>query len=100
MTFGNAGIIEGALGDIMAAAVSYLLRGQDDDRLDQFRREVNNRLAVGDLEDYSLPVEGAPVIVALDEEPLSVVLTRIRSAGGHVNLFVEGQDFPVAVDWR
>jgi hypothetical protein len=100
MAFGNSGVIGGAFADILSAAVAHLLRGQDDERLDEFRQEVSNRLAVGDLQDYALPVTDAPVIVALDEEPLSVVLTRIRSAGGRVNLFVEGQDFPLAVDWR
>lgn len=101
MAFGNSGHFGGVMSEVVGAAVDYLLRRQDwSERLDEFRREVNNRLAVGDLEDYALPAVGAPVLVALSEESMSVVLNRIKSAGGHANLFVEGHDFPIEVNWR
>jgi hypothetical protein len=63
-------------------------------RLDAFRRDVNWHLACGELADFDLPVTdddgGFPVIVALEDERLSVVLGRLRAVGGFANLFVEG----------
>lgn len=63
-------------------------------RLDAFRRDVNLSLAVGELADVDLEVvnsEGkSPVVVALDEERLEVVLRRVQNAGGFANLFVKG----------
>ena len=61
-------------------------------RLDDFRREVNWQLACGNLADVDLPVTGddggCPVVVALEHEPLSVLLGRLRAVGGYANLFV------------
>lgn len=60
--------------------------------LDEFRREINLELALGDIANADLPVvndEGdAPVVVALAEERLSVLLARVRNAGGYANVFV------------
>ncbi|MFC9966318.1 hypothetical protein ACFVH4_18980 [Nocardia ignorata] len=65
-------------------------------QLDAFRREVNINLAVGALADVELPVTsndgGFPVVVALEDEPLSKALGRIRAAGGYANLFVSNED--------
>lgn len=62
--------------------------------LDEFRREVNLNLAIGALADVELPVTdddgGSPVVVALEDEPLSTVLGRLRAVGGYANLFVHG----------
>lgn len=64
-------------------------------RLDEFRREINLNLAVGALSDTTLEVVDvngeSPVVVALDEERLEVVLRRIQDAGGYANLFVKGE---------
>ncbi|WP_157890415.1 hypothetical protein [Mycolicibacterium goodii] len=61
-------------------------------QLDDFRREVNWQLACGNLADLELPVTsddgGCPVVVALEHEPLSVLLGRLRAVGGYANLFV------------
>jgi hypothetical protein len=66
----------------------------DESRLDAFRREVNWNLACGVLADFDLPVTGDdggfPVVVALEDERLSVVLGRLRAVGGFANLFVKG----------
>lgn len=63
-----------------------------DSQLDAFRREVNINLAVGALADLDLPVTSDngdfPVVVALEGEPLSIVLGRLRAVGGYANLFV------------
>jgi hypothetical protein len=60
--------------------------------LDDFRREINLELAIGDIANADLSVvndEGdAPVVVALAEERLSVLLARVRAAGGYANVFV------------
>lgn len=62
--------------------------------LDAFRLEVNLDLACGALADFDLPVTGddggRPVIVALEDERLSMLLGRIRAVGGFANLFVRG----------
>ncbi|MEV6337200.1 hypothetical protein AB0M12_21075 [Nocardia vinacea] len=63
-----------------------------DSQLDAFRREINVNLAVGALADFDLPVTsddgGFPVVVALEGEPLSILLGRLRAVGGYANLFV------------
>lgn len=73
---------------------SVLIRLPDGDARDAFRREVNVSLALGP--DVELPVTdsdgGHPVLVALEADPVSVVLDRIRAAGGAANLFVRGVD--------
>jgi hypothetical protein len=65
-----------------------------DDRLDAFRREVDWNLACGALADVDLPVTGddggCPVVVATEDERLSIVLGRLRAVGGFANLFVQG----------
>lgn len=65
-------------------------------QLDEFRREVNFNLAVGALADFELPVTGddggCPVVVALEDEALSIVLGRLKAVGGYANLFVRGAD--------
>ncbi|WP_144751389.1 hypothetical protein [Curtobacterium pusillum] len=61
--------------------------------LDAFRAEVNRSLAVGDLADVELEVvddEGrTPVVVALGDERLPVLLRRMESVGGYANVFVK-----------
>jgi hypothetical protein len=63
-------------------------------RLDAFRREVDWHLGCGALADFDLPVTGDdggfPVVVALEDERLSIVLGRLRAVGGFANLFVKG----------
>ncbi len=53
---------------------------------------MNWNLACGSLADLDLPVTGDdggyPVVVALDSEPLHVLLGRLRAVGGFANLFV------------
>lgn len=65
-------------------------------RLDELRRYVNLNLARGVFSDTELEVvdvDGhAPVVVALDEERLEVVLRRIQNAGGYANVFVAGAE--------
>lgn len=62
--------------------------------LDAFRAEVDWNLACGALADHELPVTSDDgdhlVIVALAEEPLSILLGRLRAVGGYANLFVKG----------
>ena len=63
-------------------------------RLDWFRRQINRALALGTMGDFDLPVStedgSCPVVVALEDEPISVVLDRLTAVGGHANLFVGG----------
>ncbi|MDY6810171.1 MAG: hypothetical protein SW127_14300 [Actinomycetota bacterium] len=63
-------------------------------RLDKFRNEVNWNLAWGALADEALAVTsdegGCPVVVALEEETMSLVFERLRAVGGAANLFVRG----------
>ncbi|MBF6350345.1 hypothetical protein IU448_15160 [Nocardia flavorosea] len=63
-------------------------------QLDEFRREVNLALAVGAFGDLELPATsddgGHPVVVALEDESLSVVLDRLGAVGGRATLFVRG----------
>lgn len=60
--------------------------------LDAFRHEINLELAIGDLANSPLPVVNndgdAPVVVALAEERLSVLLARVRNVGGYANVFI------------
>ena len=69
-------------------------------RLDAFRRNVSWNLACGALADVDLPVigddGGNPVVVALDEEPISLLLGRLRAVGGYANLFVLRADNSVS----
>jgi hypothetical protein len=69
-------------------------------RLDAFRRNVSWNLACGALADVDLPVigddGGSPVVVALDEEPISLLLGRLRAVGGYANLFVLRADNSVS----
>lgn len=62
--------------------------------LDAFRAEVDWNLACGALADHDLPVTSDDgdhvVVVALTEEPLSILLGRLRAVGGYANLFVKG----------
>lgn len=62
--------------------------------LDAFRVEVDWNLACGVLADHELRVtsDGGDhvVVVALAEEPLSILLGRLRAVGGYANLFVKG----------
>lgn len=63
--------------------------------LDAFRVEVDWNLACGALADQELPVTSDDgdhlVVVALVEEPLSILLGRLRAVGGYANVFVKGQ---------
>lgn len=62
------------------------------DQLDEFRRHINLELAIGDIATAELPVVNddgdAPVVVALADERLGVLLARVRNAGGYANVFV------------
>lgn len=62
--------------------------------LDAFRAEVDWNLACGVLADHQLPVTTDDgdhvVVVAMAEEPLSMLLGRLRAVGGYANLFVKG----------
>jgi len=61
--------------------------------LDRFRSQVHRNLALGSLADGHLEVTDddgrSPVIVALDEERLAVLLKRVENAGGYANVFVK-----------
>lgn len=61
--------------------------------LDAFRAEINRSLAVGDFAAVALEVvdlEGrTPVVVALADDRLPVLLRRIESVGGYANVFVK-----------
>lgn len=64
--------------------------------LDAFRREVDRSLAVGrfaDLELEVVDVDGrSPVVVALEDERLPVLLRRLEAVGGYANVFVRTGD--------
>lgn len=64
------------------------------DELSTARRQVH---ALIGLNGVSLPVvnkDGVKiVVVALGEEPLPVLIDRVRQAGGYANVFVKTQDF-------
>ncbi|GAA2225912.1 hypothetical protein N1031_04215 [Herbiconiux moechotypicola] len=63
------------------------------EKLDDFRQEMFAAIALGELADRELAVvddEGrAPVIVAMDDERLAVLLRRIEMVGGYANVFVK-----------
>ncbi|MFN8054302.1 hypothetical protein [Gordonia sp. (in: high G+C Gram-positive bacteria)] len=64
------------------------------DQLDQLRHEVNLNLAFGAVSDIDLVTndEGhCPVVVALDSEPLSAILGRLRAVGGYGTVFSRGK---------
>ena len=67
-----------------------------DARLDDFRKEVAYNLEFGALRDAQLPVTGVggtrPIVTALADEPLAVMLNRLRDAGGTANVFIRGTD--------
>jgi hypothetical protein len=60
--------------------------------LDRFRWEVSHALALGRLSEVELPVVDirgqSPVVVALGEERLAVLLRRVQAVGGYANVFV------------
>lgn len=62
------------------------------DRLDRFRREVHTNLALGALADQELQVvddEGNfPIVVALEDERLAVLMRRVSNVGGYATAFV------------
>ncbi len=64
--------------------------------LDAFRQEVDRSLAVGRFAEVELEVvdvEGrSPVVVALEDERLPVLLRRIEAVGGYANVFVKTRD--------
>ncbi|MCM3504166.1 hypothetical protein M3666_03440 [Curtobacterium sp. ODYSSEY 48 V2] len=64
--------------------------------LDAFRQEVDRSLAVGRFAEIDLEVvdvEGrSPVVVALEDERLPVLLRRIEAVGGFANVFVKTRD--------
>lgn len=63
--------------------------------LDKFRNSININLAVGALADEELPVvddEGKhPVVAALSNERLAVLLGRIEKVGGYANVFISNE---------
>jgi hypothetical protein len=63
--------------------------------LDAFRRAIDRSLAIGDLADVDLDVvdvDGrSPVVVALEDERLPVLLRRVETVGGYANVFVKTQ---------
>lgn len=64
------------------------------DELDRLRHEVNINLAFGAVSDLELvtnDVGDCPVVVALDSEPLSIVLGRLRAVGGYGTVFSRGE---------
>lgn len=62
-------------------------------RLDAFRAEVCWNLACGPMADSDLPVTSDDgefiVVAALEDEPLSTLLGRLRAVGGYANVFVK-----------
>ena len=64
--------------------------------LDEFRREVHFALANDSGDDLGLAVvdvEGnSPVVVALGDERLAVLLRRVQAVGGFANAFVRRTD--------
>lgn len=66
--------------------------------LDEFRAALNLSLAVGELSDFELLVTDVsgdkPVVVALANERLEVLLGRLRSVGGFANVFVLDREQP------
>ncbi|ONI64924.1 hypothetical protein CSIV_09470 [Microbacterium sp. CSI-V] len=64
--------------------------------LDKFRNSININLAVGALADEELPVVNNdghhPVVAALSNELLAVLLGRIEKVGGYANVFVSSEN--------
>lgn len=64
--------------------------------LDKFRNSINFNLAIGSLADEDLPVvddQGRhPVVAALGDERLAVLLRRVENVGGYANVFVRKND--------
>lgn len=64
--------------------------------LDEFRRSINLNLAIGALAGEELPVVDNtgrhPVVAALGEERLAVLLRRVENVGGYANVFVLTDD--------
>ncbi len=62
------------------------------DRLDEFRQSILLNLGTGALENTQLPVVDArgqhPIVAALSEERLAVLLRRVQAVGGFANVFV------------
>lgn len=62
------------------------------DRLDEFRQSILLNLGDGALEDEELPVVDArgqhPIVAALAEERLAVLMRRVQAVGGFANVFV------------
>lgn len=63
--------------------------------LANFRIEVNQNLARGEF-DHMLVVKDEhgeyPVVTALGNEPLSLLLERVSALGGRANIFVKGSE--------
>lgn len=64
-------------------------------KLARFESEVNYNIAYGAVSD-KLPVvteDGyAPVVACLAEEPLRLMLARVKAVGGAANIFIEQDD--------
>lgn len=62
------------------------------DRLDEFRQSILLNLGTGALRNTRLPVVDAqgqhPIVAALAEERLAVLLRRVQAVGGFANVFV------------
>lgn len=64
------------------------------DQLDEFRKALNRSIACGDLRLPVVDNNGSmQVVAALDVEPLSTLLGRLRAVGGFANLFVKSEHF-------
>lgn len=65
------------------------------DRLLEFDRTVNEKIAAGDFDDLMTVVddEGSfPVVTMLSDEPLSMLEERCRAIGGRANVFISDGD--------
>ena len=63
-----------------------------EERLDALRVWVNRALADADDLDLVTDDEGqCHVVVALDEEPVSTILGRVRAVGGYCTVFSSGE---------
>lgn len=60
--------------------------------IEEFRVEVLMNLATGDFPLDIVDERGEmPVVVALDEEPLEVLMRRVANTGGYANVFAKGE---------
>lgn len=67
-------------------------------RLDRFRVEVLNNIMLHDITLTATDENGErPVVVALDEEPIAVMLHRIANVGGNATVFSRSVSGPVRV---